>query len=122
MNLIKKGFFIVLTSMFAFIGCSSNQKNQIKDSYKGPDMISLVLRNYEPDFRYCITSEIKDPIAYNVDFVLLPSGNIFESKFETKNEDAKKYLACIKRIFDKIVFPPIKDKKAKNLNRELLFK
>lgn len=108
--------FSTILPVFIYSACSSMPLKITSDM----DLIAQVMKNYEPDFRYCISlTTTKD--EYISDFLLLPSGMILSSKVTTKSASVNETTKCMETLFNKIIFPPVKDKTAKQIKRELVF-
>lgn len=113
-------FTTILIFTFLSISIFSCSSGGDVKKFEEMDLIAQVLKNYEPDLRYCISlTNNKD--EYISDFILLPSGLIYSCKITTKNEKINETTKCMELIFSKVIFPPTKDKKAKQLKRELIF-
>jgi hypothetical protein len=114
-------FFILSISLcvscLALYSCSSAGTVQKTDEM---DLIAQVLKNYEPDFRYCITITNKNE-EYMSDLLLLPSGMVMSSKITTKSGVSDETTKCMESVLNRVIFPPVKDKKAKQIKRELIF-
>ncbi|MBN1115054.1 MAG: hypothetical protein JXA66_06905 [Oligoflexia bacterium] len=96
-------------------GCSSSGKDNLDNT---PDMIGLVLKNYGPDFKYCLGGGKNHKLA--VEFVLLPGGMAYNVRVTGQAD--KDRIECVETVISRAVFPPVKDKTAKNIKRDLEFR